>query len=62
MIVKALGYLALIAASWAFGMGYMLFWMEVLPALAGAARLAARVTRAVFLGIGWAVVIARLLL
>jgi hypothetical protein len=36
--------------------------MEALPDLVGAARLAVRAVRAVFLAVGWAVVVARLLL
>lgn len=62
MIVKALGYLALFAACGAFAMGYMLFFMEWLPALAGVARAVLRAARLLFLGIGWAVVIVRLIL
>jgi hypothetical protein len=53
---------ALVLGSVAIAVGWMLFWMEVAPDLADAVRLAFRAVRVLFLGIGWAVVVARLLL
>lgn len=62
MIARALGYLAVMAGGIAVAMGYMLFWMEAVPRLAAAARLAARCARALFLAVGWVIAVARLLL
>lgn len=55
--LKGLGYLALMAGCGAFAVGYMIFWMEIVPRLAAAARLAARVARALFLAIGLVIVV-----
>jgi hypothetical protein len=57
-----LEYLALGVAGTVFALGYMLFCMEVAPALAAAVRMAVRVVRVLFLAVGWVVVVLRLLL
>jgi hypothetical protein len=62
VIAKVAEYAAVMPAAVAIAVGWMWFWMETAPDLADAARLAARAVRALFLGIGWAVVIVRLLL
>lgn len=55
------GYAALMPAGLGAALGWMWFWMVAAPDLAAAARMAARAVRVLFLGIGWAVVIVRLL-
>lgn len=54
--------LVILPGGTAFAVGYLLFCMEVAPMLADAARMACRVVRLLFLAVGWAVMIARLLL
>jgi hypothetical protein len=53
---------AIMPAGMAFALGWMWFWLVAAPDLADAARLAARAVRVLFLGIGWAAAILRLLL
>jgi len=55
-------YAALVLGSVAIAVGWMLIGMEVVPALVDAARMAFRAVRALFLGVGWAAAVARLLL
>jgi hypothetical protein len=62
LIASGLEYLVIIVAGTVFALGYVLFCMEVAPALAVAIRMAVRVVRVLFLAVGWVVVVLRLLL
>ena len=55
-------YTALMLGASAAVLGWMWFWLEAAPDLADAARLAFRAVRVLFLGVGWAVAVARLFL
>jgi hypothetical protein len=55
-------YAVLMPAALAATLGWMWFWLVAAPDLADAVRLAFRAVRVLFLGIGWAVAIVRLLL
>jgi len=55
-------YAVLMPAAMAVTLGWMWFWLVAAPDLADAVRLAFRAVRVLCLGVGWAVVIARLLL
>ncbi len=59
---RALEYAALTVACGSLATGYMIFCMEWLPALARVARVTVRAARLVFLAVGWAAVIVRLVL
>ena len=61
-VVEAAEYAALMPAGLGAALGWMWFWMVAAPDLAAAARLAFRAVRVLFLGVGWAVAVARLLL
>ncbi len=61
-VAEYAGYAVLMAGCMAAAVGWMFFWLVVVPDLAAAVRLAVRAVRALFLGVGWAVAVVRLFL